>query len=127
MDVVFENNSEQAVTEDLGLYKEIFLAVPNLLEVFHNPAVQREAKERLLAELMVKYPVTQLSANFLRILVQHNRIRYFQQIFDIYMKHVNDRKGILSAKITTAASLSEQELKKLNGIINIYRSFIHIH
>ena len=113
-DVVFERSQEQAVTEDLRVYREIFQAVPDLLEAFHSPAVQREAKNRLLAELIAQYPVTQLTANFLRILVQHNRIRYFEQIFESYVKHVNDRKGIVSAKVTTAAPLSEQEMKSLN-------------
>ncbi len=113
VDVAFEENQEPAVTEDLKTYREIFQAVPDLLDVFHSPAVPRESKEKLLAELIRIYPVTGLTANFLRILIQHNRIRYFQQVFENYQKLVNERKGIVAARVTTAAPLSEVELKSL--------------
>jgi F-type H+-transporting ATPase subunit delta len=112
-EVVFEVNLEREVTADLEMYAEIFQAVPDLLESFHAPAVPREAKEKLLGELMAKYPVNPITSNFLRVLLQHNRIRYFQQIYGGYLKSVNERKGIVTARVTAAAPLSEQELKSL--------------
>ena len=119
-EIVFEENLEQAVTEDLKNYDEIFRAVPDVLEVFHTPAIPREAKERLLAELMARYPVNRITSNFLRILLQHNRIRYFSQILDGYLKSVNEHKGIITARVTAAGPLSQPALKslevKLTGI-----------
>lgn len=112
-DVVFEENLEPDVTGDLKTYNEIFQAVPDLLDAFHTPAVPREVKERLLGELMAKYPVNRVTANFLRILLRHNRIRYFQPIFESYLKQANERKGVLSATVTTAAPLSRQEAARL--------------
>jgi len=112
-EVVFEESIEPKVTGDLATYGEIFHAVPDLLEVFHSPAVPREAKDKLLDELMARYPVSPVTSNFLRILLQHNRIRFFEQIRDSYLKSVNERKGIVSAQVTTAEPLSEKELKDL--------------
>ena len=51
----------------------------------------------------------------MRILLQHNRIRYFQQIVDGYLKSVNERKGIVSARVTAAAPLSPENLKSLEA------------
>ena len=112
-DIVFEENLEGKATEDLKTYNEIFLAVPDLLEAFDSPAVPREAKEKLLGELMQRYPVNPITSNFLRILLQHNRIRYFKQILDSFLKFVNERKGIVSAQVTAAAPPSQEELKRL--------------
>jgi F-type H+-transporting ATPase subunit delta len=112
-EIVFEEGLEQEVTGDLKTYSDIFRGVPDLLEVFHTPAVPRESKEKLLNELMTKYPVNPVTSNFLRILLQHNRIGFFQQILDLYLKLVNEHKGIVSAKVTTAMALSEQEITKL--------------
>jgi F-type H+-transporting ATPase subunit delta len=112
-EIAFEENLEQAVSEDLRTFSEIFRAVPDLQEVFHAPAIPREAKEALLAELMAKYPVTPIASNFLRILLQHNRIRYFQQAVNGYSKAVNERKGIVSARVTAAAPISVENLKAL--------------
>jgi F-type H+-transporting ATPase subunit delta len=112
-EVVFEENIEQAVTKDLLLYNEIFQAVPDLLEAFHSPAVPREAKENILGELMAQYPVNPVTSNFLQILLQHNRIRFFREIRDAYLSSVNDKKGIVSARVTAAAPLSQEEQRKL--------------
>jgi F-type H+-transporting ATPase subunit delta len=114
-DIVFEKGVEQKVTEDLGTFNEIFRAVPELLDVFHSPAVPRETKETLLGELAAKYPVSDVTFNFLRILLHHNRLRYFQQIMDGYLKSVNEHKGVVSARVSTAAPLSPQDLKKLEA------------
>jgi F-type H+-transporting ATPase subunit delta len=113
-EIVFEEGLEQEVMGDLKNYGEIFRAVPDLLEVFHTPAVPRESKEKLLNELMMKYPLNPVTSNFLRVLLQHNRIGFFQQIFDLYLELVNEHKGIVSATVTTAMALSEQQITNLS-------------
>ena len=112
-EIVFEENLEQEVTGDLSAYGEIFRVVPDLLEVLQTPAVPRESKDRLLNELMAKHPVNPVTSNFLRVLLQHNRIGFFQQIFDLYLNLVNEHKGVISARVTTAMALSEQEVNQL--------------
>ncbi len=112
-EVVLEENVEQEVTGDLAVYSEIFHAVPETLEIFDNPALPREAKEKILGELMAQYPVNPVTSNFLRILLQHNRIRFFEQIRDSYLKAVNESKGIVSARVTAAAPLSAEQVNKV--------------
>ena len=114
-DVAFKENVEDKVMADLQNFREIFGTVPDILEIFHSPAVPRESKEKLLSELITRYPVNPISANFLHILLQHNRIRYFSQILDGLLKTVNDRKGVVYAKVTAAAPLSPQNLKMLEA------------
>jgi F-type H+-transporting ATPase subunit delta len=117
VDVVMERQEEPSVTEELKTYREIF-QVPDLLSVLHSPAVPRETKGRLLDQVMARYPVSPTTSNFLRVLLQHNRIRYFEEIFDYYLKSVNNRKGIISAEVTTAQPLSEKELSALRGSLS---------
>ncbi len=112
-DVTLEKGEDAGVRRDLGTYREIFRQVPALLEALDSPAVQRDAKERVLAELLSRYPVSQSTANFLRILLVHHRIRYFAEICDGYDKTVNERKGIVAARVTTAAPLSDQQISVL--------------
>ncbi len=114
-EVVFEENIERKVSEDLATYDDIFRLVPDLLEAFHSPAVPREAKEKVLNELMTQYPVHPITANFFRILLQHNRIRYFDQIREAYLKAVNEAKGIVSAQVMTASPLSPKDSKTLEA------------
>lgn len=114
-DVAFESAQEPRVTADLATCREIFRAVPDLLEVFHSPAIARVAKQRILGELLGRYPVSPTTANFLRVLLEQNRIRYFHEILDYYTKTVNDRKGVVAARVTTAAPMSEHDLSALRA------------
>ncbi|MBN1569268.1 MAG: ATP synthase F1 subunit delta [Acidobacteria bacterium] len=114
-EIVFEENVEPQVTEDLKTCNEIFRAVPDLLEAFHSPSIPRETKEKLLAEMMRLHPVAPITSNFMRILIQHNRIRFYPQILDSYLKSVNDRKGIVTAHVTAAAQVPPKDLKSLES------------
>lgn len=114
-DVAMEKQEEPQVTRDLAMYREIFQAVPDLLDLFHNPAIPRDSKEKILAEVMNHHPVSSTTANFLRVALAQNRIRYFHEIFDFYLKTVNRMKGIVTATVTSTAALNERELAELRG------------
>jgi F-type H+-transporting ATPase subunit delta len=114
-DVVLAQGEELAVMRDLGTYREIFRQVPALLEALDSPAVQRETKERILAELLARYPVCPTVGNFLRTLLEHHRIRYFVEILDSYLKTVNERKGIVAARVTSAGPLGEKDRATLSS------------
>ena len=117
VDVVMEDGQEQQVTDGLSVYREIFQKVPDLLNVFDSPAVPRDAKERVLKDLFARYPVSPTTANFLRTLLGHNRIRYFHEIFDYYVRTMNARKGIVAAQVTAASPLSEQDQASLRATL----------
>lgn len=115
VDIAFEKNIEDKVAEDLKTYCEIFSAVPDVIETFDSPALPHDVKEKLLAELAVRYPINAITSNFLRVLLQHNRIRYFHEIVDGFMKAASERKGIVSAQVMAAAPMSQQEIKSLEA------------
>ncbi len=112
-DVVMEMGIVDEVGRDLELYREIFLAVPDLLDTFHNPAIPMEAKAKILSELLARYPVSRTTENFLKVLVDHHRLRYFHEIFDLYTKTLDARRGIVTAQVASAAPLSETEQREL--------------
>jgi F-type H+-transporting ATPase subunit delta len=123
-DVAFELNEVEGVGSDMSLYREIFSAVPDLLEALDSPAVPRDTKEKILSELLSRYPVRKISENFLYVLLAHNRIRHFDKIFESYIKAVDGRMGIVTAEVTAVAPLSEaqragltQSLSKATGKI----------
>ena len=112
-DVAFESNEVDSVAVDLATYREIFRAVPDLLSAFDSPAIARDTKERVLSELLSRYPVRKTAENFLRVLLQHNRIRYFDQIFDGYVKTVDERRGVVTAMVIAASPLTGGQLAGL--------------
>jgi F-type H+-transporting ATPase subunit delta len=112
-DIALETGQEDQVLSDLETYEEIFKAVPDLLPAFDSPAIPREAKEKLLSELLTRYPVCRITANFLRVLLSHHRLRYFLEICGRYILIVNERKGIVFAQVRSATPLSDGDLAVL--------------
>ncbi len=112
-DVVLEQQAVPEVGGDLELYREIFLAVPDLLGTFNNPAIPKDVKQKILSELLARHPVSRLAENFLKVLLDHNRIRYFHEILDLYTKTLNERRGLVTAQVSSAAPLSDGEQAEL--------------
>ncbi len=109
-DVTMTKGEEVPVRRDLDTYREIFRRVPALLQALDSPAIQREAKDRVLAEVVARYPVSATMRNFLGTLQDHHRIRYFAEICDAYMTTIDERKGIIAARVTAAAPLGDSEM-----------------
>jgi F-type H+-transporting ATPase subunit delta len=112
-DVVRANGEDAVVQTDLDRYLEIFRLVPALLEALDSPAVQREAKERVLSGILARYSACPTVSNFLRTLLDHHRIRYFAEICGSYVKTMNERKGVIAARVTSAVPIGEKDLAVL--------------
>ena len=112
-EVAFEQNVEDKVSEDLRNFYDIFNQHPDVYKVFDSLAIQRDDKEKLLDALLKKHSTTPIASNFLRVLLERNRIRWFQGIFNIFLELVNKRKGIVSAKIITAAPLDRDSVARI--------------
>jgi F-type H+-transporting ATPase subunit delta len=115
VDVAASVKEEEIVSKDLELYQEIFLSVPDILDAFHSPSIAREDKEKTLSQLLALHPVRPITANFLRVLLKHNRIRHFQHIYESYCGILSKRKGIVAAKVMVAAPLGSNELASLRA------------
>lgn len=117
-DVALETGSEPAVTKDILVYRQIFREVPEVVAALHNPAIPKAAKERVLSALMEKYPVTTTTANFMRVLLDHNRFAYFGEIVDCYLRTLDERNGIVAALAKVASPLTETQAEDLRGNIS---------
>ena len=112
-EVAFEQNIEDKVVEDLRMFSGILNQHPDVCRVFDSLSVLRDDKEKLLDAILKEHPVTQIASNFLRVLLERNRMGWFQSIFNIFLEFVNKRKGIVSAKIVTAAPLDRDGVERI--------------
>jgi F-type H+-transporting ATPase subunit delta len=112
-EVAFEENNEDRVVEDLRMFSAIFSKHSELYEVFDSPAIPRDEKEKLLDALLAEHPVTPAASNFLRVLLERNRIHWIRSILDLVIELVNKRRGIVSARIVTAAPLDRDGIGRI--------------
>ena len=93
-----------------------------LNSVFGNPSIQQTQKENILNELIARMKPSHATSNFLRVLLQNGRLMDIGRIAERFKAEIAQRSGNISASVTTARSLSQEQaddlkanLEKLTG------------
>jgi F-type H+-transporting ATPase subunit delta len=121
-DVVVPSGIAQEVQQELLAWEGMLKNNGLLLEVIGNPTVAYDQKQALLLELIARTRVSNITANFLQVLLKNQRLLSLDEINVRFAQVLDERAGLVSAKVTTANSVSEAikaslavELVKLTG------------
>jgi F-type H+-transporting ATPase subunit delta len=112
-DFVFEKQEHQAVHDELRAMSELLQENPSLREVFANPIIVRQQKEKLLETLLARAKPSRTTANFLRVLLRHDRLHHLGVVVEAFSREVDERLGIVSVTVTAARALSDAELDRV--------------
>lgn len=121
-DVVANTNEINSVRTELKIWETMINANGDLQTAFRNPAISQNNKEKVLENLIEKTRPTKTTANFLRVLLRNSRLTKIGEINEKFSSVLEERSGAVSANITSARPLSENEkaemqtnLTKLTG------------
>ena len=119
-DVVLEQSEAAEVQAELAAWEELILSTPNLQEVFRNPTIALDKKRAVLNQLIERTQPRQTTANFLKVLLQNQRLTDLGEINRKLAEVLDTRAGMVAATVTTALAVperSQQELyAKLKGL-----------
>ena len=107
-DVLIERGQQQAILEELGSWESMILANPQLTEVFENPTIPYEQKRRVLAELIKSTGISEITANFLRVLLKNQRLAALPQVNERLKGVLDARANVVAAQVTTAKPVDEE-------------------
>jgi F-type H+-transporting ATPase subunit delta len=116
-DVVLKNNEAEAVAAELKAWEELFSANPEISLAFGNPAIGHMAKERVLEELIKKAKPLRTTANFLRVLLKNSRLIHLSAINEKFAAILEERYGIVPARIIAARELTEAQRNGLRDAL----------
>jgi F-type H+-transporting ATPase subunit delta len=85
--------------------------VPELRELLRNPQLDPRARAAALEEVLAGGD--QLLRNFLLVLVDKGRIGELEVIAEEFERLVAEEEGVLSAELTTAVELSDDDERRL--------------
>jgi F-type H+-transporting ATPase subunit delta len=114
-DVVTKTGDAAAIQAELKMWESMMTANNNLLEVFSNPAIPHKNKEQVLEGLIEKSKPSKTSANFLRVLLQNNRLTEISEINERFVSVLEERSGGITAIVTSARPLSDAEKADLQA------------
>lgn len=104
-DVVIARGETKDVHDELLEWEQMMRANSNLLEIFANPTVPYDQKQKLLRALIDRAKVLQTTANFLQVLLQNQRLAELGEVNKRFATVLDERAGAISADVSTARSV----------------------
>jgi len=115
VDVVLQRGEAREVQGELLAWEKMFQASPMLQEVFRNPTIALDKKRGVLNKLIERAKPRPTTANFLKVLLQNQRITDLGEINKKFAELLDVRAGMVAAIVTTARSVPENAQQKLQA------------
>src|SRR6266850_645292 len=112
MDVLYPEKAE-AGRQQLQEFLALLNNQPDARRFLENPTTAVDRRKRLLKEIFDALSLDRRVANFIGILVDRDRLPILEEIIEVYQKLLDDRLGIVRARVTAAYSLNTSEQREL--------------
>ncbi len=107
-----ERNSVEAVKKDLVDIRKSIEGSKELSNFILTPVISAEKKTKVF-EAMFAGKINELTLRFLVYLCEKNRINLLYDIADDFETLVNEKQGVVLAKVKTAIEITDSEKKAL--------------
>jgi F-type H+-transporting ATPase subunit delta len=114
-DVVLERGEALEVQEELIAWEQMLQSSSNLQEVFRNPTIALDKKRAVLNKLIERAQPRPTTVNFLKVLLQNQRLTELGEINQKFAETLDKRAGMVAATVTTARSVPENAQQKLHA------------
>lgn len=114
VDVVLQRGEAREVQSELVEWEAMLQANANLSEVFANPTIALDKKRAVLNRLIEMAKPRGTTTNFLKVLLQNQRLTELGEINRKLAQVLDERAGMLAATVTTARAVPEEARQKLH-------------
>jgi F-type H+-transporting ATPase subunit delta len=115
LDASLKQKNFSSVLWELETFQNQTKAIPLILEVFSNPAIPLEKKDKIVEEIGIKLQFQELTRNFLKALTRRHRTALLPQIIASVQQQFLDRQGIVVVEVLTPKKLDEAQAKRLTA------------
>jgi F-type H+-transporting ATPase subunit delta len=114
IDVLYPEKAE-AGHEQLQQFVSLLDSQPDVRRFLENPTTAGERRKRLLSEISSAMKMDKRVANFIGILIDRDRLPIFEEIVETYQKFLDEKLGIVRARVTSAQLLDAGQQKELSA------------
>lgn len=112
-DVIMERGQTLTVADEVTAFTQIVEENAELRTVFASPVIALDRKKAVLNELLARMQLAPTTNNFLRLLLNNQRLHQIDAVRASLMKELDERAGVVSAEVTTARTLAVTEQENL--------------
>ena len=108
-DLAAERNALDAVAKDLQALRQMMAESADLARLITSPVIARDAQAKAITALAEKAGFNPLTRNILGVMAMNRRLFALSGAIDSYLAKLAESRGELSAEVTSAAPLSDQQ------------------
>jgi len=108
LDVLFPSKAELG-REQLHRFLSVLSEQSDARVVLENPTVSVERRKELLNQIGEVLALEPQIRNFLALLIERNRLDLLEEILSTYESLLDDRLGVIRARVTTALELDSRQ------------------
>lgn len=116
IDLAGEQNALEAVKQDIELFVETCRQNPELQAVLKNPIMSLDKKASILDGIFGG-KLHEMILSFFKIVVRKGRSEILYPTAKEFVNQYNIQKNVVKATVTSAAPLSEQNLKHIEQVV----------
>jgi F-type H+-transporting ATPase subunit delta len=114
IDVLYPDKAEAGL-QQLQSFSALLKEQPDARRFFENPALAGDRRKRLLKEISGALGFDRRVANFVDLLIDRNRLPILDELIDAYQRFLDERLGIVRARVTAARSLDVAQQRELGA------------
>ncbi len=112
LDIAAKKGQMEQIEKDLALVSDVITKYGKLEKILFHPSITRNEKKKLIKKIFGA-SASDLMVNFLHLLVDRRRERILGFLPAIYKETVDATKGVINARVTTVAPLTESQMNGL--------------
>jgi F-type H+-transporting ATPase subunit delta len=117
VEIGVEQQAVESFGDELAQVKDILSQEVLLRQLLDSPTLALEKKQAMLADLSNVLELTEGMDNFLGLLLSKGRLCYLEQIESNYRSLADELSGIMSAKITSASELDDEQKQAIATLL----------
>jgi F-type H+-transporting ATPase subunit delta len=116
-------NKVKEVAQDSENILNLLKSSKDLSLFFASPIIRMDKKEMVVEDLF-KGKISDLTYNFVKLLIKRNREELISYIFEDFLELKNEKEGVIDVAIKTVVKLNKNEESKFKKKIDDYTNLI---
>jgi F-type H+-transporting ATPase subunit delta len=116
-DVALAQCAAEPTTQQLVGFAALYAESAELRNFLASPAVNREAKHRVIEKLLARSGGGKIVRNFLFIIADRQRMHALPEIIAAFQDVVRQRQGVSEAQVSSAIELTAAQKKEMSSTL----------
>lgn len=113
-----ESKATAEAGKELYGFSDLMASDRNLYEALISPMLNKDDKDKIIAEVCARLGMSELITNFLRYLNDKGRMEYIGRISRAYQEMEDEAGSRIRAEVTSAAALTEEQSQKVRETLS---------